>query len=273
MPTRLKLEIAYDGTQYSGWQIQARGTGVQELIERALNQLFSGSHRVYGSSRTDAGVHALGMAAHVDIDQDPLRMEVRRMPLAINSRLPEDIRVLDVRRVSTCFHARFDAIGKEYRYLVWNHTALNPLLRHQAWHVPQPLDFAAIKNAVPHFVGRHDFRSLAANHTYAIENTIRTLHQVKFVRQGPLLTFTIRGDGFLYRMCRGIVGTLIQTGRGKFHESEIRTMLRAKDRRAGGMSAPACGLVLRKVFYPPGAMHLGRTTHPPGHIDASPSVE
>jgi tRNA pseudouridine38-40 synthase len=147
------------------------------------------------------------------------------------------------------FHSRFQAEGKQYRYFVWNHPAMNPLLRGQAWHVPMALAVPRMKAAARHLLGRHDFRSFAARHTYEIEDTVRTLTRCDVLRRGPLLTFVIEGDGFLYKMCRGIVGTLVQLGRGKFGEKELRTMLAAKDRRAGGMTAPAHGLVLWKVFY------------------------
>ena len=174
---------------------------------------------------------------------------VRKVPLALNSYLPEDIRVVAAQRVPLDFHSRFQATGKQYRYFVWNHTAMNPLLRRQAWHVPVKLDLAALRAAARHVVGKHDFRSFAATHSYHIEDTVRTLTRCEIQRRGALLTFVIEGDGFLYKMCRGVVGTLVQLGKGKFHETELKQMLAAKDRRVSGMTAPAHGLVLWKVFY------------------------
>jgi tRNA pseudouridine38-40 synthase len=126
---------------------------------------------------------------------------------------------------------------------------MNPLLRHQAWHVPQKLDLRAMRAAARTLVGRHDFRSFAATHKYEIEDTVRTLHRCDIRRSGPLLTFILEGDGFLYKMCRGITGTLIQLGRGKFTAEDFQGMLAARDRRVTGMTAPAQGLVLWKVFY------------------------
>jgi tRNA pseudouridine38-40 synthase len=246
---KIKLTIAYDGTAYQGWQAQKTGVGVQQKVEQAMARLFPSAKRLRSSSRTDTGVHALGMVADVDLPLAELKMPMRKVPLALNAFLPEDIRVVSARRVSRDFHARFDAQGKQYRYYVWNHPSMNPLLRHQAWHVPVSLDVPAMKAAAGQFMGRHDFRSFAAHHTYEIEDTVRTLTRCDLQRRGALLTFVIEGDGFLYKMCRGIVGTLVQLGRGKFGAAELKAMLAAKDRRAGGMSAPAHGLVLCKVSY------------------------
>lgn len=246
---KLKLTIAYDGTAYQGWQVQKTGMGVQQKVEESLAKLFPSVKRIMSSSRTDTGVHALGMVADVEIPKAEFRMTLHKLPLAVNSYLPEDIRIVAAQRVPLSFHARFHASGKQYRYSVWNHTAMNPLLRTQAWHVPVKLDVKAMRVAAKHLVGKHDFRSFAANHSYKIEDTVRTMTRCDIKRAGPLLTVIIEGDGFLYKMCRGIAGTLVQLGRGKFSEAELKQMLAAKDRRVAGMTAPAHGLVLWKVFY------------------------
>ena len=255
---KLKLTIAYDGTAYQGWQVQKIGLGVQQRMEEAATRIFPGATRLSGSSRTDAGVHALGLVATLEIPKTQLRMPLRKVILALNAHLPEDIRVMSVQRVPLEFHARFQALGKQYRYSIWNHPAMNPLLRTQAWHVPVALDVAAMKKAARAFVGRHDFRSFAATHPYEIEDTIRTVSRCELRRSGPLLTVIIEGDGFLYKMCRGMAGTLMQVGRGRFKVEEVEAMLAARDRRAAGMSAPAHGLVLHKVFYPPAGKRKGR---------------
>jgi tRNA pseudouridine38-40 synthase len=246
---KFKLTIAYDGTNYAGWQVQKSGVGVQQRVEEALAKLFPGAGRVHSSSRTDAGVHALGMVAHVEIMRAEFKMEPARLALAINAHLPEDIRVSSARRCPPEFHARFDATGKQYRYFVWNHPAMNPLLRCQAWQVPRKLDLPAMRAAAKLFLGTHDFKSLAATRSYEMESTVRTLRRCDLKRSGPLLTFIIEGDGFLYKMCRGIVGTLVQVGQGKIAAAEISRILASKDRRVAGMTAPACGLVLWRVFY------------------------
>jgi len=246
---KFKLTIAYDGTGYEGWQVQKTGTGVQEKVEEALAKLFPSHPRIHSSSRTDTGVHALGMIVHFEVPASECNMIPRKLALALNAWLPQDIRVAAAARASANFHARFDATGKQYRYFIWNHPAMNPLIRQTAWHVPRPLDLAAMRAAARHFVGRHDFQSFTSNPGYARESTVRTLTRCDLKRSGPRLTFIIEGEGFLYKMCRGIVGTLVQVGQGKFPGSEIKTMLAKKDRRVAGMTAPAHGLVLWKVFY------------------------
>jgi len=248
---KFKLVIAYDGTAYEGWQVQKTGTGVQEKVEHALTKLFASKPRLHSSSRTDTGVHALGMVAHFEVPNGECKMTPRKLALALNAWLPEDIRVVSAARAPEKFHARFDAKGKQYRYFVWNHTAMNPLIRGTAWHVPRPLDLRAMRAAALLFVGKHDFKSFAANRNYEMESTVRTLTRCELKKKGPLLTFVIEGDGFLYKMCRGIVGTIVQVGLGKFPASEIKQMLAQKDRRVAGMTAPAKGLVLWKVFYSP----------------------
>ena len=246
---KFKLTIAYDGSAYAGWQVQKIGTGVQEKVETALAKFFPSQPRLHSSSRTDTGVHALGMVAHFEVPRAEFKVEARRLVLALNSQLPADVRVMSATRAAKGFHARFQARGKQYRYFVWNHIAMNPLLRSTAWHVPRPLDLKAMRRAATCFVGRHDFQSFAANPGYAKATTVRNLTRCDVKRSGSLLTFTLEGDGFLYKMCRGIVGTLVQVGFGKFPPEEIRTMLAQRDRRVAGMTAPAQGLVLWKVFY------------------------
>ena len=251
MTLKFKLVIAYAGTAYQGWQLQKIGLGVQQKIEEALAKYFPSAPRVHSSSRTDTGVHALGMVAHFEIPKSELKMSVPRIAIALNAFLPDDVRVLSAVRVPEKFHARFNATGKQYRYFVWNHQAMNPLLRGRAWHVPRKLDFTKMRAAAKLLVGKHDFKSFAATHSYEMDSTVRTLTRCSLKRSGAELTFIIEGDGFLYKMCRGIVGTIIQIGYGKFPPEEIKTMLAKTDRRAAGMSAPAQGLVLWKVFYQP----------------------
>jgi tRNA pseudouridine38-40 synthase len=258
---KFKLTIAYDGTGYEGWQIQKTGTGVQEKVEEALAKLFPCRPRLHSSSRTDTGVHALGMVAHFEAPNSECRMDSRKLALALNAWLPEDIRIVSAARALAAFHARFDAAGKQYRYAVWNYHAMNPLLRRTAWHVPRALDLSEMRRAAKYFVGKHDFQSFTANARYDKGSTIRNLTRCDIKGQGTLLTFIIEGDGFLYKMCRGIVGTLVQVGQGKFAPDEIKSMLAKKDRRLGGMTAPAHGLVLWKVFYQSRAAKPGSKVH------------
>jgi tRNA pseudouridine38-40 synthase len=246
---KFKLVIAYDGAAYQGWQVQKTGTGVQEKIEAAFGEMFPSVKRIHSSSRTDTGVHALGMVAHVEIPKAEFKMPVARLARALNAFLPDDIRVLAAARVPEAFHARFAATGKQYRYFVWNHEAMNPLLRQHAWHVPRKLDLKIMRAAAKILIGQHDFKSFAGTRSYEMESNVRTLTRCDIKKSGAQLTFIIEGDGFLYKMCRGIVGTLVQIGYGRFPADEIKAMLAHKDRRAAGMTAPAHGLVLWKVFY------------------------
>jgi tRNA pseudouridine38-40 synthase len=248
---KLKLTVAYDGSGYEGWQTQKTGVGVQSLVETALGKLFPSRPKVFSSSRTDTGVHAMGMAAHFEVPRAEWRMTAARLLLAVNAHLPEDIRVLSARRMPAKFHARFSAVGKEYRYQVWNHAAMNPLLRMQAWHCKRKLDLAAMRSAAGDFVGQHDFRSVRSNPTYDTDSTVRTLSRCEVKRRGSLITFVIEGDGFLYKMCRGIVGTLVQVGEGKIARDAVREILASRDRGVAGMTAPAHGLVLWRVLYDP----------------------
>lgn len=247
---RLRLIVAFDGSRYQGWQTQRIGTGVQELVEHALRQLFPGTGPLHGSSRTDTGVHALGMVAHVDVPAVECRIPDAKLVLALNAHLPEDIRVLSAGRTDPSFHARFQAVSKEYRYQVWNAPAMNPLLRHVAWHVTRPLDLDRMRAAAARLPGRRDFAAFTTNPGYARASTVRTLHRCDIIRRGPRLTFILEGDGFLYRMCRGIVGTLVQVGLGRFRPEDLAIMLEARDRRLAGMTAPAHGLMLHSVRYP-----------------------
>ncbi|MGN6387546.1 MAG: tRNA pseudouridine(38-40) synthase TruA [Verrucomicrobiota bacterium] len=246
---KIKLTIAYDGTNYEGWQVQKIGRGVQEVIEEAFTKLFQEHYRLHSSSRTDAGVHARAMIAHVELPREKVRMGIGKIPLALNAQLPPDIRIMSASEASKDFHARFDAKGKQYRYYVYNHPSMDPLLRHYAWHVPQPLNYEAMRKGAELFPGKQDFAAFANNRNYKMESTVRTLTRCTIRKSGPLFTYIIEGDGFLYKMCRGIVGTLVQAGQGRFNVADIQRMLAGKDRCMAGMTAPAHGLVLWKVFY------------------------
>ncbi len=246
---KFKLTLAYDGGRYAGWQAQKTGIGVQQRVEEAIAKIFPGAGRLRSSSRTDTGVHALGMIAQVEIPAGQFKMSVAKLALAINAHLPADIRVMNAARSRPDFDARFDATGKQYRYFVWNAQAISPLLRHQAWHVSRPLNLPPMRQAAKLFLGKHDFKSMAATRNYELKSTVRTLTRCDIRRNGPLLTFILEGDGFLYKMCRGIVGTLVQVGQGKLPGQSVQSILTQRYRSAAGMTAPAHGLVLWKVMY------------------------
>lgn len=246
---KFKLTLTYDGTAYHGWQSQRSGRGVADQVEASLARLFPSAPRLTSSSRTDTGVHARGLVAHFEVPRDELRMPARQLALAINSGLPDDVRVLAAVRAPAAFHARFDATSKQYRYHLWNHPAMDPLARHRAWHVPRPLDLAAMKSAAALFVGRHDFRSFTSKRAGVLGDATRTLTRCEVTRRGTELTILIEGGGFLYKMCRGIVGTLVEIGEGRYPAERVGEMLACQDRSAAGSNAPAHGLVLWRVSY------------------------
>lgn len=247
---KFRLTLAYDGSAYHGWQAQKSGLGVANRVEAALARLFPGAPRLESSSRTDTGVHARGLVAHFELPPDHASMPPRQLPLALNALLPEDIRVVAAARAPAAFHARFDAVSKEYRYQVWNHPAMDPLRRHQAWHVPRPLDPAAMRAAAAFLVGRHDFTAFTSRRAGELGDPVRTLTRCDLIVRGPEFVFRMEGSGFLYKMCRGIVGTLVQVGEGRMPPEAVKALREGRDRRAAGMNAPAHGLVLWRVRYP-----------------------
>src|SRR4051794_19314237 len=172
---RLKLTIAYDGTNYVGWQVQKSGVAVQEVVEKALKNVFGVDLRLHGSSRTDAGVHARAMVAHFDIPRAKFLMRPQKLSLALNANLPEDIRIMKSSFAAADFYARFLASGKQYRYFIYNYPAMDPLLRAQAWHVPQKLKLPKMRTAAKAFCGKHDFEAFAANRGYKMKSTVRTV--------------------------------------------------------------------------------------------------
>ena len=246
---RFKLTIAYDGSQYHGWQVQKGQVTIQQRVEEAFQKLFPSVKRVHSSSRTDTGVHALGMVIHVDLPKAECRMDSYKLQMALNAFLPEDIRVVKAVRAKINFHARFDAKGKQYRYVIWNAPAMNPLLLGRAWHVSSSLDVERMKKAAKLFVGKKDFKSFATTREYEMETTVRRVTRCEVRKRGAELIVTIEGEGFLYKMCRGIVGTLARVGHGKLTQQDIRSIFSKRDRRVGGMNAPSRGLTLVKVKY------------------------
>ena len=246
---KLKLTIAYHGARYKGWQVQKSGITVQQKVEEALKRFFPSVDRVHSSSRTDTGVHAKGMVAHVEVQKDEFRIGESKLRLALNAFLPDDVSVTEVKRVPANFHARFDATGKQYRYMIWNHPALNPLQREVSWHVPRELDFLRMQEGAKFFIGNHDFRAFAVKREYEMRSTIRVVSNCKLYKKDSMLTCLIEGEGFLYKMCRGIVGTLVEVGLGKLKPVDIRNILKSCDRSQAGMTAPAHGLILWKVMY------------------------
>ena len=244
---RLHLTIAYHGGTFAGWQSQPNGNGVQDHIEAALAKILQKPVRVHGAGRTDAGVHALGQAAHVDVPAKRLPTSTWRM--ALNANLPSGIRIIGCRLASPEFHARFSAQGKVYRYRVWNSETFHPLEVGRAWHVPQRLPVDDLVIHAEWFRGRHDFASFAANRGVAPENTVRQIQRIKVRRQGVLVTLEFTGDGFLYRMVRMITGSLVQVALGRRDEAWLQELLQEPGKKKTNHTAPAEGLYLVRVLY------------------------
>ena len=247
MKKRYKIVLAYDGTRYSGYQLQSNGIAVQQRLEEVLEYLNRAPVRVFGSSRTDAGVHARGFVAHFDLTKP---IPPANLPRAMNSRLPEDIRVLKALYAKPDFDARKDAKGKEYRYFLYNADILPPCLAPYWAFMHKRLDVAAMQDAARRFVGRHDFAPFAANPHRVLESTVRNIFSFEVKKAGPRITFIVNGDGFLYKQVRSMVGFLIRVGLGEESPEAVTELLDGHvPRTARVPTATGRGLFLWKVFY------------------------
>jgi tRNA pseudouridine38-40 synthase len=249
------MTLAYDGTDFSGWQVQPDKRTVQGEVETGLQHLAGAVVHLHSCGRTDAGVHARAQVAHFDLAA-PWKTP-GKIGQALNARLPDSIRVLTVRRARPGFHARYDAQGKQYRYSIWNAPVACPLHRRQTLHVWRPLDVAAMRQAAALLEGQHDFASFSANPGREISGTVRTLWQLAVRQQGPLLTLAVVGDGFLYKMVRSLAGHLIRVGLGAVAADETHAILAARVRTARVETAPPHGLCLWTIYYGalPAAVH------------------
>src|SRR5881397_4192856 len=247
MSRRLKLIVAYDGSQFAGWQSQSHGNTIQDHLERAFGRITGTPARVHGAGRTDAGVHALAQCAHVDLSGKPL--PPARWVEALNALLPPAIRVLRCGYVSNDFHARLSAKGKIYRYRIWLGPVLPPFEYRRAWHVARLLDLKMLKAAARCFVGTNDFAGFAANRGKPEKSTIRTIYSVRVRQKGPCVTIEFDGDGFLYKMVRLIVGSLVKSSLGKMRIEDVAARLNSGQVGAARFAAPAEGLFLVRVRY------------------------
>jgi len=241
---RLKCTIQYDGTGYAGYQVQPNGLTIQEVIETTLARMHKHPVKIIGSGRTDARVHAYGQVIHFDTE---LSIPPENVVKALNTLLPVDIRVRSCEEVEPAFEARYDVIGKEYRYFVRREE--NAFRRNLSVHIPYPLDLERIRQGMAHLVGTHDFSSFCVAKTET-DNRVRTIYEAELMTVGDELVFRFQGSGFLYNQIRIMVGTLLDVGRGRFEPEDIKKMLLAKDRNVAGVTAPPHGLYLWEVFYP-----------------------
>lgn len=243
---RYKCIISYDGTHFSGYQVQPNKRTVQGELEGVLKKIHKGDAlKVTGSGRTDACVHAKGQVIHFD---SSLAIQESKWVVALNSLLSADISVLSVEKVHEHFHARFDTVGKEYHYYIHLSPSRDPFLRNYAYHYPYPLDLEMMKEASKYLLGTHDFTSFCSVKT-EVENKVRTIQEIDFSMDGNLLALRFVGNGFLYNMVRILVGTLLEIGSGHLKPVEIETILAKKDRRFAGKTIPGHGLYLWKVYY------------------------
>ena len=242
----IKLLIEYDGTNYRGWQVQPDGPTIQGMLEEKLSRLTSERTHVFGSGRTDSGVHALGQVAHFRTQS---QMDIRTIQRALNSLLPPDIVIREVEEVDEGFHARKQSKSKVYEYRILNRNLRSVFHRGYVWHIPQKLNLEEMKKATQSLIGEHDFsafRTVGSPTRTTVRRVIRG--EWKRGRDG-LIRFEIEANGFLKQMVRSIIGTLVEIGRGKRKASDLRKVLNSKDRKEAGPTAPAQGLFLKEVKY------------------------
>lgn len=245
MMKRVKLTVAYDGTNYCGWQIQPNGVTIEEKLNCALYELFGEEIRVAGASRTDAGVHSLG---NVCVFETQARMPAEKISYALNQRLPDDIVVIDSCEVPADFHPRFSKSRKTYEYRILNRRFPDPTRRLDTYFYHHALDVSKMKEAAAYLEGEHDFKSFASIHTQA-ETSVRTIYSCTVTKTDDIITIRVTGSGFLYNMVRIIAGTLVKVGAGDIEPAEIGNILAACDRSAAGPTAPACGLTMIGLEY------------------------
>lgn len=242
----IKLAIEYDGTNYHGWQIQPNAVSIQETIEDRLQKITQEEIRLIAAGRTDAGVHAIEQVANFSTES---RLDINNIQRGLNSMLPPDIAVKDISEAEQDFHARHSAKSKIYRYVILNQRFPSPLYRNFSWFIPFKLNIKEMKNAVQCLIGKHDFSSFKASRCNS-NNPIREIYSISLDRDTKgFITFEIEANGFLKQMVRNIVGTLADVGKGKIGVSEFEEILRAKDRKRAGITAPPQGLFLVKIKY------------------------
>ena len=242
---RVKLVVAYDGTNYCGWQVQPNGITIEGVLNRELSKLLKEDIVVIGASRTDSGVHSYGNVAVFDTNA---RMPAEKISYALNQRLPEDIVVQNSCEVPPDWHPRHCNSRKTYEYRILNREFPMPQRRLDTWFVYRKLNIPAMCEAARRFEGTHDFKSFCSVNT-AVEDTTRTIYSCELKQDGEVLTIRITGSGFLYNMVRIMVGTLLRVAQGKFQPEDIPHILEAKNRKMAGPTAPPCGLYLNRVFY------------------------
>lgn len=246
---RMAILTEYDGTDFVGFQRQNNGRSVQQVLEEVLAAIYGCPVLIYGCSRTDSGVHARGHVSHANV---PFLIPPDKLPLAMNSLLPEDVTVRAAALVTDAFHARFHSLGKEYVYRIWNASIRTSIDRRYVAHVPGHLNIDAMREAAKQLEGEHDFSAFCAQGGRPV-NPVRNMDSILVVthENSPMIEIIVRGKSFLYNMVRILAGTIVYAGQGKLDPAEIGTILNGQDRRLSGKTMPAKGLTLEKVFYHP----------------------
>ena len=243
---RFFITIEYDGTGLVGWQRQEVGNSVQGYLEQAAKELTGQETLIQGSGRTDAGVHALGQVAHLDV---PDKFDEKSVLLGLNAKLAsKQVKVLKAEQVSSEMHARFSATKRSYIYRILNRKIGSALHREFMWHVYYPLDIDAMRDGAAHLIGLHDFTSFRASACQA-QSPVRSLETIEIVERGEEIQIHASAISFLHNQIRNITGTLVQVGRGKWHPDDVKTALEAKDRAKGGPTAPPHGLYLSNIEF------------------------
>ena len=240
-----KLILTYDGTPYHGWQMQDNAVTVQQCLSEAIERIFGEKCTIYGSSRTDKGVHALGFCCNFKTEKD---RDCEKIAYGLNAVLPESICVLECSKADENFNARFDAKGKEYIYKIWNSRRRNPFLTNKALHHPIPIDAELLNKEAKDYIGTHDFSAFCAAGGTTVSN-VRTIFDCSVEREGDMVIFKVKGDGFLYNMVRIMVGTLLDINSGKIEKGSIPAIIESKSRLSAGITAKAHGLYLGEVYY------------------------
>ena len=242
---RIRLTVAYDGTNYCGWQLQPNGITIEEVLNRALSELLKEEIQVVGASRTDSGVHAMGNIAVFDTES---RIPPEKICFALNQRLPEDIRIQLSEEMPMDFHPRYCDSVKTYEYRILNRRFQIPTERLYSYFYHYKLDEKKMREATSYLIGRHDFASFCGAGAQ-VKSTVRTIRSVEVERFGDMVTIRISGEGFLYNMVRIIAGTLIEIGNGQYPPERMQEILDARDREWAGPTAPAKGLTLLGIQY------------------------
>lgn len=242
---RIMLTVAYDGTNYCGWQIQPNGETIEGVLNRCLSELLQEEIEVIGASRTDSGVHAL---CNIAVFDTKTSIPPEKLSYALNARLPEDIKIQGSKEVEASFHPRHCDSRKTYEYRIYNAEFPMPVQRLYSHFSYADYDITKMKEAAHYFIGTHDFKSFCSVDTQA-ENTVRRIESVEIQKTDNQILIRVAGRGFLYNMVRIMAGTLMEVGKGRLEPQEIERILEAKDRSAAGPTAPACGLILTKYEF------------------------